>query len=53
MSKAKTTKEPIFTDRDIKNICGCIGAILMVMPLVAIYWAVSYIEYLEAITYGI
>ena len=53
MSKTRATKTPIFTDKDIKNICGCIGATLMVMPLVAIYWMVSYIEYLEAITYGI
>ena len=53
MSKTKTTKEPIMSDKDIKNICGCIGATLMVMPLLALYWVVSFMEYLEAITYGI
>lgn len=53
MSKTRATKTPLFTDRDIKNICGCIGATLMVMPLLALYWAVSFMEYLEVITYGI
>ena len=52
-ARAKATKEPIFTDKDIENICGCIGATLIVMPLVVIYWAFSYMEYLEAIKYGI
>lgn len=52
MSRTKA-KKPTLSKRDIENISGCIVATITITPLLACYWLISYMDYLEFVKYGI
>lgn len=52
MSRTKA-KKPTLSKRDIQNIRGCVYSTIILTPLLACYWLISYMEYLEYLKYGI